>query len=176
MTRDEAISPFELLAANWPFLDFTNPSLFEAWFATLGKFPVEEVRIGIQDLIANEKSTPTAALAREYVDKVRSARRREEQDHNLRVLWSNSVHCTKCRDFGYTLRIYPTGYEYVYPCDCAAAKERFTDKWRLGSEAPMSKDKIKQLFGTETEEPWKLVRYVPEQLHKEIVWRYERRE
>ena len=173
MTRDEAIYPFSSVSANWPFLDFTNASLFDVWFDTLKKFDISEVRTGINDMIANEKNTPTVALAREYVEKVRAANRREEQDHNLRVLWSNSVSCRKCNDFGYTLRIYPTGYEYVIPCDCARARERFTEKWRTGKEVPFSRDKMTILFGKDSDEGWKLVKYVPKEPHKEIVWKYE---
>ena len=176
MTRQEALEPFSLLAANWSFLDFSNDSVFEVWFGTLERYPVAEVREGIRDLVANEKSTPTVALAREYVDKVRSANRRREQEHNLNLLWSNAVRCTKCRDFGYTVRVYPTGYEYVVPCDCEVAKMKFTPKWRTGPEAPMSKEKMVLLFGKESDQGFKLVRYVPEDKNKEIVWRYEKSE
>ena len=175
MTREEAVEPFEQIQANWPFMDFGNSSLFEAWFATLSKYPLPEVLEGIRNMIANEKSTPNAAVAREYVDVVRDRRRREERDHNLKVLWDNSVHCTKCNDYGYTMRVYPAGYEYMIPCDCAAAKERFTEKWRTGVEQEFSKERIKMLFGTDTDAPWKLVRYVPERGPKHIIWRYERK-
>lgn len=183
MTREEAVTPFELLAANWPFLDFTNPSLFEAWFGTLRNYPVEEVQAGIQDMIANVKETPNAAVAHEYVDKVRSTRRRAEQEYNRQLYYKTTVACKNCNDKGYVTIFFPNGYEYIEACDCKAGHARFGQKFFDMQNRPGDPKEIQMLFeGTREDDPvqlmkrYKKVRYVDGRKGNEIAYRWERRQ
>ena len=131
MTREEAVVPLNLLAANWSFLDFTNPAVFEVWFSALEKFPVEEVRQGIKNAISELKSTPNVAQVLEYVNNVRARRREEDREYNVHLLLKDAVSCTKCNDFGYISIVYPNKADSVVACDCEAGHRFMGAKyWR----------------------------------------------
>ena len=131
MTREEGSGPLSMLSANWPFLDFTDPAVYEVWMSALERYPVEEVRIGIKNAIAELKKTPSVAEILEYINNVRARRREDEREFNVHLAMQNAVKCRKCNDFGYVTIVYPNKADSVVACDCDAGHRFMGPKyWR----------------------------------------------
>ena len=183
MTREEAARPFAMMKANWPFLDFSQETTFEVWYAALSRYVIEEVLQGVQDAIEGLKHTPTVADVLDYVKDVREGRRRAEQEFNRQLYYKTTVACKNCNDKGYVTIFYPNGYEYIEACDCKAGHARFGQKFFDMQNRPGDPKEIQMLFeGTREDDPvqlmkkYKKVRYVDGHKGNEIVYRYERRE
>ena len=159
MTRDEAIRPFSMLHANWPFLDFTNPTVAEIWMNALAPYHEAEVRQGITDAIANITKTPTVAEVLEFVRAVHDGTRRAEAEARRNLYDDETPDCRKCNDHGFINIIYPSGTEAVRPCTCQAAGRQFGPEALKYTQQPMPKWKIAALFGeNEIPSQYKLVR------------------
>lgn len=138
MTEQELIDIEEILQANFQFLDFSNDVLHDLWFDSLKKYDVIEVKAGVKAYIENESKTPTMNDILEYIRPIRK-KNIEEHEHNLQVLWANSVRCPDCNDNGYVIILYPSGYEKLKPCDCEVGHHMFGEKYwkdREGYEMP----------------------------------------
>ena len=128
MTREECTRPFAMLKANWPFLDFSEEVTAGIWFEAFRPYMEPEVRQGISDAIANLTKTPTVADVLEYVRNVHDGFRRLEDEQEAASAKPDEVRCELCNDYGWQTIIYPTGYETVRPCSCAAARKAFGEK------------------------------------------------
>ena len=138
MTEKELFEIEDLLQVNYQFLDFSNETMHGLWMEMLEKYDFREVRAGIKAYIENESKTPTINDVLEYIRPIRK-QTIEDREHNLQVLWANSVTCPKCNDNGYTMILYPNGDEAAKPCDCQIGHHRFGEKYwkdREGYEMP----------------------------------------
>lgn len=159
MTRDEAIRPFSMLHANWPFLDFTNPTVAEIWMNALAPYSEPEVRQGITDAIAHITKTPTVAEVLEFVRAVHDGTRRAEAEARRNRYDEDQPACRECNDHGFINIIFPTGYEAVRPCRCQAATRQFGQDAMKYATEQNPKWRIAALFGeNEIPSQYKLVR------------------
>lgn len=124
MSRDEMTQIADMITGIFRFLDFSNPATFELWFEILKGYDVGEVRAAVTNYARFSKTEPTPADILDAVRNVRTAARRVTPDY---VDWRSvkSVRCRECNDKGYVMVVYPTGYEELRPCNCAAGHERF---------------------------------------------------
>lgn len=191
MTRQEAVRPFKMLSANWPFIKFDEDVTFELWFAPMESYPVEEVTEGIRRAITEINHTPVVAEVLSYVRTVRDRNRQrmEEAEFNRKKV-AGSVNCRKCNDFGFVTIIYPTGYETVRPCSCQKAELSFGRAFmqKVAEGEPMPEWKQDMLFGrNEIPSQYKLVRVskiavetgelfkgMDRKMHQRVKWAYGR--
>ena len=159
MTREQAIRPFKMLSANWPFLRFEEDITFDMWFGILEPYPVEEVSEGIRHAIADMDHTPVVAEILTYVRNVREGNRRKEAEAEAQRQESEAVQCRKCNDFGFVNIIYPKWYEAVRPCSCEKARKTFGEAVLKETTSELPDWKVEMLFGVnEIPRQYKLVR------------------
>lgn len=159
MTKEEAIRPFSMLRANWPFLDFSDPTTAEIWMTALEPYDAAEVRQGINDAIAHISKTPTVADVLEFVRAVHDGTRRAQTEALRNRYEQDQASCWECNDYGFITVIFPTGYEAVRPCNCEAADRQFGKDAMKYANEPMPRWKQDALFGrNEIPSQYKLVR------------------
>lgn len=159
MTKDEAMRPFSMMSANWPFMNFSDEITFELWFGALEGYLLGEVVQGVKDAIDNIQHTPNVAEVREYVENVRTGNRTRAREEELRRDESDSVNCWECNDYGFINIIYPNGDEAVRPCNCQKVDRIFGSKTLEMMRTPMPKWKEEMLFGeNEIRSQYQLVR------------------
>ena len=132
-------------------MDFDNPALHELWYESLKRFDVIEVKDGVRQYMEYERTTPTLADLLQYIRPIRE-KRVEEYEHNVNLLLKDSVKCKACKDRGYILVRYPTGYEAVKPCDCDAGHLRFGKRYWDNVRQDWTNDEVQAYFGGNLEE------------------------
>lgn len=141
----------QMLQANYQFLDFTNTALHELWYDSLKRFDVIEVKDGVRQYMEIRRETPTLADLISFIRPVRE-KRIEEHDFNVQLLLKDAVKCKACKDRGYIMIKYPTGYEAVKPCDCDAGHLRFGQKYFDNVRDKWTNDEVTAYFGGDLEE------------------------
>ena len=159
MTKDEAMRPFSMMSANWPFMNFSDEITFELWFGSLEHYLLGEVVQGVKDAIDNIQHTPNVAEVREYVEAVRNGNRNRDREAEILRDKSDAVACWECNDHGFINIIFPDGTEAVRACNCQAANRIFGKKVLEDMKQPLPRWKEEKLFGTnEIPSQYKLVR------------------
>lgn len=146
MTEIEFSQVEDMLQANYQFLDFTNSALHELWYDSLKRFDVIEVKDGVRKYMEFERTTPTLADLLQYIRPIRE-KRVEEYEHNVNLLLKDAVKCKACKDRGYILIRYPTGYEAVKPCDCDAGHLRFGKRYWDNVRDTWTNEEVTAYFG-----------------------------
>lgn len=149
----------EMLSGAYRFLDFSNEATFGIWYETLKNYEAGEVRQAVKNWAAYSAHEPTPADILDATKNVRTARRENAMDY---VDWRSvkTVQCRECNDHGYVTVVYPTGYEELRPCGCAAGHRNFPwlfseeferkAKWITSHEDP--EQTAKYLYGMNAED------------------------
>lgn len=186
MTRDEALTPFKMLSAAWPFLRFEDDATYDLWYEILKPYLLGEVREGVKQAISEIDHTPSVAEVLAYVKNVRENVRRRAEEEAFRMQSRETILCRKCNDHGFITIVYPKGYESVRVCDCETARRQNGENvYKLQSE-PMPRWKEEMLFGAnEIPSQYELVRVSKQpietndqfkgqdhKMHNRVTWAY----
>lgn len=156
MSRDEMIEICDMLSGAYRFMDFSNEQTFGVWYELLKKYEVGEVRQAVLNYEAFSAKEPTPADLLDAVKNVRLNNRRNAPDYTD---WRSieSVRCRKCNDKGYVLIKYPSDYEEMRVCDCAAARSQFS--FAFTDDYERQRDAICEREKPYTDGWWKDMRY-----------------
>lgn len=122
MTKTEMVEICDMLSGAYRWMDFSNKQTFAIWYEQLKQYDFPEVRQGVINWSAYNAKEPTPADILDATKNVRIANRKIAQDS---MAWNTAVRCPKCNDKGFVLIKYPSDYEEMRVCDCAAARQEF---------------------------------------------------
>ena len=101
----------------------------KVWFNMLNRFQWEDIKEGVIEYCQTETDRPTYNHIIRSIENVINARKKMRyfDIHNNRT-----VKCPRCKDFGYTLKVYPNGSDAMTPCDYVTGREKYP--WFFMSE------------------------------------------
>ena len=121
MTHDDFKRLVSIVKSSYRAQWTENPDVLNAFFNFCLQFDYDTCKTAIIDLIENGADDNAPVTLNVIERKIE----REAQIRKKPVTESQGRVCPNCKGQGYILKTYPTGVDYLQPCNCAVGREKY---------------------------------------------------